>query len=384
MISVFDGKDNCCGCTACKHICPRGAIEMVPDKEGFLYPEISQELCIDCGLCKKACAFQNGLDGLDNSTTLEVYAVKHRDLETRLESRSGGAFTAISDYFIDNAGVIYGASYDKDFVVTHKKATNNEVRNTFRGSKYVQSDLKETFADISVELNLDNQVMFTGTPCQTAGLRKYLEMKSTSVKELFLCDIVCHGTPSPKLFKDYLEYLERKHRKKVDDFSFRDKKSFGWQAHIETYIVGSKSYHSKMYTNLFYEHSALRPSCYNCKYTNMARPSDITLADFWGIEKTMPEIDDDKGVSLVLVNTQKGKSVFNSLSTIYKWESSIEDCLQPNLINPTKEPLNREQFWQDYYQNGFKFVAKKYAGYNLNNIVKRKLKRALQNVGLLS
>ena len=180
----------------------------------------------------------------------------------------------------------------------------------------------------------------------------------------------------------------KKFKRKVINYYCRHKVR-GWHSHNEMAVFedDTKEYKSpliQLHKRLFYTNTILRPACYNCRYSSIVRPSDITIADFWGIEKTMPEIDDDKGVSLVLVNTQKGKSVFNSLSTIYKWESSIEDCLQPNLINPTKEPLNREQFWQDYYQNGFKFVAKKYAGYNLNNIVKRKLKRALQNVGLLS
>ena len=228
MIDVFNKKEDCCGCTSCESICPAKAIKMEADKEGFLYPEIDKKLCIDCGLCKESCAFQKGYDKSRNLEEPNVYGVKHLNNDIRMESRSGGMFTALSDFVISVGGVVYGVGYTNHLYVCHKKAINKSQRDEFRGSKYVQSDLNEIFIDIANELIEDNIVMFTGTPCQTAGLRRFLEKKFISDEKLLLCDVVCHGTPSPKLFKDYIDYLESKHKAKVTDFEFRNKKLFGW------------------------------------------------------------------------------------------------------------------------------------------------------------
>lgn len=387
MISVFDGKDNCCGCTACKHICPTSAIEMVPDNEGFLYPEIDQGLCVDCGLCKETCVFQNGLDGLDNSTTLEVYAVKHRNENIRMSSTSGGAFTAISDYILQNSGVVYGVKFDDDLNVIHIAAKSVDERDKFRGSKYVQSNLNDVYKEVAHLLTRDILVLFTGTPCQTAGLKYFLSKMKIDTYKLTLCDIVCHGVPSPLMWKEHIKHIEKKFKRKVINYYCRHKVR-GWHSHNEMAVFedDTKEYKSpliQLHKRLFYTNTILRPACYNCRYSSIVRPSDITIADFWGIEKTMPEIDDNKGVSLAIVNTEKGKQLFSALNTIEKWESNAQDCLQPNLVSPTRKPGNRGQFWQDYYQKGFEYVAKKYGGYSFKSIVKRKLKMILKNIGIM-
>lgn len=386
MKSVFDKKNNCCGCTACKYICPADAIEMMPDREGFLYPEINQELCIDCGLCRKVCAFQNGYDRSDNIQFPGVYAVKHKNEDVRISSTSGGAFTAISDHILENGGVVFGVAFDDNMNVMHMAAKSKSERNKFKGSKYVQSNLNDVYKKTAQLITEGVQVLFTGTPCQTAGLKHFLAKMDT--KNLVLCDIVCHGVPSPLMWREHIKHIQKKRNSKVASYYCRHKVN-GWHTHTEVIIFenGKKEYKSvlsQIHKRLFYSNNILRPACYNCRYTNFERPSDITIADFWGIEKIMPEIDDNKGVSLVLVNTEKGKQIFNSLNTVYKWESNVDDCLQPNLIAPTKKPFSREQFWQDYYQNGFEFVAKKYAGYSLIKTIKSKLKIVLKKAGLLS
>lgn len=383
MISVFDKKEECCGCTACKHICPTKAIEMKIDEEGFLYPEINQEVCIDCGLCRKVCAFQNGYDESNNFDKPYAYGVKHTNNDIRMESRSGGMFTAISDLIINKDGVIYGVGYNENSEVCHKKAISKIERDEFRGSKYVQSNLNDIFLDIENELIKGIKVLFTGTPCQTAGLREYIHKKKVADGTLLICDIVCHGTPSPKLFKDYISYLEGKHNSGVANFDFRNKKLFGWQDHTETYDINTKTYNCKIYRNLFYEHSALRPSCYNCKYTNMIRPSDITLADFWGIDDIIDGFNDNKGVSLVFFNTEKGFKTFDEVKKDLNYvECTGESFIHTNLKEPTKKPENRELFWKDYHDKGFKFIAKKYGGYTIKSRTKRVLIEILKKLGM--
>lgn len=387
MISVFDKKEDCCGCTACESICPTKAIKMIPDEEGFVYPDIDQELCIDCGRCRKVCAFQNKYDSKNNLNIPDVYGIKHLNDKIRKNSSSGGAFTAISDYILEKKGSVCGVKFDEEMRVIHALAKSEYERNNQRGSKYVQSDLKRTFFSIKKLLLNNESVLFTGTPCQTAGLSSFLELSKCDTNNLLLCDIVCHGTPSPMLWKDYLKFLEKKKGKKVKNYYFRSKVK-GWHEHTEVAVFddNQKDYKSnevKVFKSLFYSHNALRPACHNCKYSNITRPSDLTIADFRGIEKFNKDFDDNKGISLVLINTAKGRKVFEEINNQFESiKSNLQDCMQRNLINPTPISKKRDVFWQEYYDNGFEYIAKKYAGYNLKSIMKGKLKAYLINTGL--
>lgn len=376
MISVFDNKEDCCGCTACKSICQTQAISMEPDKEGFLYPEINQELCIDCSKCRKVCAFQNGYDIPDNLRQPKVYAAKHNNENIRSNSTSGGAFTAISDYVLDNNGVVFGAAFDENMNVIQQVASTAKERDKFRGSKYVQSDLKNVYKEISMLLKDDVQVLFTGTPCQTAGLYRFLE--GHNIENLILCDLVCHGTPSPLMWREHIRHLEKKEKSKVDEYYCRHKVE-GWHTHTEMVIYKNgkedyKSIISQEHKTLFYSHNILRPSCHNCKYTNLMRPSDITIADFWGIEKYMPDFDDNKGISLILVNSAKCEQLLKEVSNnLTLKESNTEDCLQPQLKEPSQPSPDRAEFWEDYKTYGYDYIIRKYAGYNLRTVIKRNI-----------
>jgi coenzyme F420-reducing hydrogenase beta subunit len=368
MIEIKN-KANCCGCTACKNICPRLAIDLRPDTEGFLYPYVNNSLCIQCGLCLKVCSFNNGYNTQENFEKPLVYAVKHKNEKERLTSRSGGMFVAVSDYILEQGGVVYGVGYTDHFRVVHKRAINKIERDEFKGSKYVQSDLTNTFKLLKNDLKAGIPVLFSGTPCQTAGLKAYLEKSDT--KNLLVCDIVCHGVPSPSIWKDYLNYIEKKYNDSIIKVDFRDKE-FGWSSHKESFYF----YNNKKITNNFISHHfdfIIRPACSNCKYTNIRRPGDITLADFWGIEKISTTFNkDNKGSSLVLINTPKGKKVFENIKPIINYiESNTKDCLQPNLETPTKFPENRERFWNDYNQYGFKFIGRKYGNIRLRYKIKR-------------
>lgn len=385
MINLFDRKDNCCGCTACMNICPTNAIIMKNDEEGFLYPIIDNDLCIECKLCKKVCGFQNENSFSDYSRDVKVYAAKHKDIDIRMKSTSGGVFTALSDFVLENRGVIFGASLDSKMKVCHKKVYTKIERDKLRGSKYVQSDLRDSFSEIKELLGKDKKVLFTGTPCQCDGLKEYL--KNINTDNLVLCDIVCHGVPSPRIFDDYLKMLNSKSSSKVKGYYWRDKVN-GWHTHTEkvVYEDGSEDFKSKItkiYKELFYSHSILRPACHNCKYTNLNRCSDITIADFWGIEKIMPEFDDNKGVSLVILNSNKGRDLFDNIkvSLDYK-ESNIRDCLQPQLQYPSRESHNRSEFWNDYNKYGFEYIAKKYTSYGFIRKIKTKMIILLKKLGV--
>lgn len=389
MITVFDKKESCCGCTSCKNICPKQAIIMNQDEEGFAYPTIDQTLCIDCRLCRKVCAFQNGYNTSENLDKPEVYALKHKSDGVRKESTSGGAFTAISDYILLKKGAIYGAAYDENFRVFHRRAESEEQRNRFRGSKYVQSDLNDVFAQVKEDLGNNINVLFTGTSCQVAGLNSYLEQARVITEKLITIDLICHGVPSPKIFAEFISFLEKKNRSKVKQYNFRSKAN-GW-GHTEEAVFESgkrdcTSILSQTNKELFYLDLSLRPACHECKYSNFSKPADITIADFWGIENYFPEFKDSLGISAVIVNTNKGKSIFSELGdTVYIMQSNIYDCAarQKNLYNPSPRNPRRNEFWNDYFQHGFEFIIKKYAGYSLKGRTKKLTIKILKNYGLL-
>jgi Coenzyme F420-reducing hydrogenase, beta subunit len=386
MIELYNKKENCCGCTACLNICPKSAIVMKTDQKGFLYPFILKEKCIECGMCKKVCSFQNGYDTSSNFEMPYVYAIKHKDEIVRMNSTSGGAFTAISDFVLKQGGVVFGAAFDNNMNVIHQTAKNSAERDKFKGSKYVQSDLNNIFHEVK-ELLLDNKyVLFTGTPCQVSGLNSYLGGIRTD--RLILCDIVCHGTPSPLLWKEYVSKISMKYNKKIISYLFRDKR-IGWHGANVTAVFDdfkkiTNDIFIKAYSNLYFADFITRECCQNCKYTNLHRPSDITIADFWGIEKSMPDFDDNKGISLVLVNTPKGQNLFETIrQDLEVRESNPSDCLQPQLQYPNKPSPRRDAFWKDYFAHGYEYIIKKYAQYTLMNRTKQRIKTILIKTKLI-
>lgn len=382
MIQIKD-KADCCGCTACASVCAHDAITMEPDVMGFLYPVVNQSKCVECGLCEKVCAFNEHYDTSRNLTKPDVYAARHKDMKEVETSRSGAAFIAISDYVLRNGGVVYGAGYTDHFRVVHKRATTKEERDEFKGSKYVQSDLRGVFRHVKNDLKSGQIVLFSGTPCQTAGLNAYIGRNLC--EHLILVDIVCHGVPGPNLWRDYLAYLEKKHGDSICGVNFRDKQEYGWAAHRETFrFINGEGKISFRY--LFYQHIMFRPSCGQCHFTNTKRPSDITIADYWGWEKTDPNINkDDKGISLVLVNTEKGREIFDSIKDdMIVIPAKLEDCLQPNLQHPSVLHKKWRKFESDYEREGFEYVVRKYWEDNWKKKlrkfcgrIKRKLKQTL-------
>lgn len=352
MVDIKNPKD-CCGCTACASICAHQAITMKPDVLGFLYPVVDVTKCVGCGLCDKICSFNDNYDVSLNLPSPDVYGVRHQDMSEIMKSRSGAMFAAISDYFIEHGGVVYGAGYEGHFKVVHKRAITKEERDEFRGSKYVQSDLKDVFLQVKSDLNSGMSVLFSGTPCQTSGLNSFVGKRFR--ENLLLVDIICHGTPAPFLWRDYLAYLEKKKNDVVCKVNFRDKVRFGWKAHHESFVFERDNDKTYTYTYTFYKHIMFRHSCGNCHFCNIKRPSDITLADFWhwqNIDKTFNA--DNKGANLVLVNTSKGREIFNAVkSQLNIIPVELEKCMQGNLRRPSPPHPQRQQFENYYAKYGF-------------------------------
>lgn len=354
MINITNPED-CCGCTACQSICGHDAIKFKPDALGFTYPNIDLTKCVNCGLCEKVCAFNDHYDVSQNLSNPIVYGVRHKRIEEVMKSRSGAAFVALSDYVLDNNGVVYGVGFSDDFTVCHKRATNKTERDGFRGSKYVQSDLTGIFNQVREDLVSGRIVMFVGTACQTSGLNSYIGKKLRS--NLILVDIICHGTPSNKLWHDYINYVENIYHSKINAVNFRDKKMFGWDAHQETYKFENNESFQPINSN-FYNKLFFRKSCGVCRFCNINRPSDITISDFWGWDKAnIPINDDNKGLNLLLINTTIGERIFNQIrNELICYKITDDSYKQPNLCYPTKMHPYRDLMEQDYSKKGFEYV----------------------------
>ena len=377
MFSVFESKEKCCGCTACVSACPVNAISMEYDECGFSYPKINQRVCVDCGLCKKTCTFPNR-----NEFELfrESYVAKHKSNNIVDASRSGGFFTAISDIILSDGGVIYGALLDENLYVRHIRATNATERNSLRESKYVQSDLTGIFCKVKEDLLAGLIVLFTGTGCQCGGLISFLETKHIPKDNLLVCDIVCHSNASPQLFKKYLAYQEEKFGSHIVDYHFRDKDKYPWGSHVEKIVFESgKVFYTDEYTNFFYTDD-IRPSCFNCRYTSLRRCGDITIADCWGGDKMYPDIVNDKGASLVLVNTEKGKQYFDKIDSMVIRQIPIDVVMQPRLKEPEQKPATYDTFWEDYKNLPFNQFMKHYGhnNYSWDKVLVSKIKRMVR------
>lgn len=306
-----------------------------------------------------------------------TYAVKHKDLNTRMLSRSGGIFTVLSDYVLEQKGVIYGCVLDNDNQAFHLRANSYEERNRMRGSKYIQSRMEDCFKEAKNDLINGREVLFSGTSCQISGLRTFL---GKNYDNLITVDIVCHGVPSPLVWETYLKWQEKKHNGKCVSVDFRNKKDFGWARHIETLMIekadgGIEKVSSDAFATIFYGHSALRPSCYKCPYKDVIHPADITIADYWGIDIAAPGFNDNKGVSLVLINNKKGEEIISFLKERTDYiKTELKKSMQPPLKAPFDKPKKRDVFWKDFRNEDFDKIVKKYGTKPLTYKIKKKLK----------
>lgn len=373
-VGVPFAKKECCGCTVCYDICPTSAISIETDEEGFVYPQINNEKCVQCGLCTKVCAFSNKAIQRENDKLPSSYVMKHSNQNVRMNSTSGAVFVAVSDYILDNDGSVYGCVLDEKFQAVHIRAENRETRNLMCRSKYVQSNTKGIFSQVEKDLNENKMVLFSGTGCQIDSLYSYLNYKKTDLSKLYTMDLICHGVPSPRIYEDFLRWTERRYKGEITEFLFRDKIERGWDSHYESAVINNRKYVTGIYRELFYTNCSLRPSCYNCKYTSTKRCSDITIADALGIKNKLPHFYDSTGVSLVLINNDKGQEIFNKIkNNCFVEKVSLELMMQPNLKKASQPKKDREEFWRLYEQGGIELLIKKYAPYSLVNKVFRRI-----------
>lgn len=377
MINITE-KSQCCGCSACLNICPTNAITMQHDILGFLYPTIESQKCINCGLCYKVCDFNEKYDKSFLLSSPTIYGAWQKDDIERMESQSGALFSTFAKFVLKEGGVVYGVALNSEFKAEHIRISDLEELYRLKKSKYVQSDIGITFKRIVNDLVDGQTVLFSGTPCQASGLRSFIKHKKVDNNKLYIINIICHGVPSPNIWKDNIKYVERKMKKKILSANFLDKSICGWHGGKESYTFQKgKPFVSELYTKLYYKHLMLRSSCYRCPFANFQHPGDITVGDFWGLDKIKPELDkEDKGISLVIINTQKGISLFNKIKAyINFFDSNISECLQPNLEKPTAPNPMCKQFEQDYSDYGFDYIACKYGTlnfkYHLKEIIKK-------------
>lgn len=367
MKQICSEKD-CTSCMACYSVCPIRAIRIVTDQDGFYRPQIDTKKCIGCKRCLHVCPVHGHVKKSQPHVAIAAYA---KDKLLRKQSTSGGAFTVIATHVIQNGGVVFGAAYDKDFTVRHMWVDTVEALAKFRTSKYVQSCIGKCFQEVKEFLSTGRLVFFTGTPCQVNGLLNYL---GKTYANLLTADIVCHGTPTPKFFKEYLEDIEKQTGRKIDKIRFRykttDYKKIGERClnnmkitldDGEIYIRDSNSdpYLLGYFSDLF-----LNPACYHCLFTTRQRVGDITLGDFWGFKApSLKWVNTGKGISLILINTDKGEKIFDKIKSQLNWcERPIMEAIGKNIpLSHSMEKGSRyEIFWQDYRLYGYKYVEKKY------------------------
>ena len=378
MIEILNKKD-CCGCSACVQICPVKCIHLQEDEEGFLYPVVDTEKCIACGQCEKVCPFLN----IENDRKpIKVFAAQSKDDQLRLNSSSGGIFSLLAECVLAEGGVVFGVRFDDNWQPVFDYAENIAKLDAFRGSKYLQAIVGNAYIDAKAFLKQGRKVMFSGTSCQIAGLKKFLK---TEYDNLLTIDVVCHGVPSPLVWRHYLQEIKMSDRREdlgkntvllstkdipvITGISFRDKK-LGWTKF--SFVVRGKSaeggqnsvllsdiHRKNRFMQAFLSNMILRHSCYECKVKSGRSNSDITIADFWGVSKFHHEMDDDKGTSLVLAYTEKGLNTFNTiLQRAYSVESEYKNGLYANpcIERSVKIPKYRELFWKEFSRIGISAI----------------------------
>lgn len=355
-------KTKCTGCRACEQICPQKSIQMKLNIDGFLYPQVDPKRCSGCGLCQKICpslCYQNQ----NFKKPKKIYAAIHKNSKVLSVSSSGGVFSALANSILRKGGIVYGCAWNPHMQAVHIRVTDEKDLLKLNGSKYVQDNTLGTFSSVKNDLQKGLAVLYTGTPCQIAGLKSYLQKDYSG---LIAADIICHGVPSGTLFQDYLSWLEKNRRAQVVDYHFRDKKrGWGYQGEI-VFMKQNQKIHipvkpvSDPYYYFFLKGAINRECCYSCPYACSSRIGDFTIGDFWGIESIYPKINAEKGVSILLINSCRGQNLFPELSNelnLYNapWESVVKWNLQ--LVQPSERPAIHDKLLQIEHERGFDGVA---------------------------
>ncbi len=376
MIRISD-KALCCGCTACMSACPAQCIVMRRDREGFDYPVANPDLCLECGLCEKICPVLN-----PGNMNQPLCAYAARSQEHMDGASSGGVFPLLAKEWIADGGIVCGASLDPECKVVHCEVEDEEGLDALKGSKYVQSELYSMFEDVRTELEEGRNVLFSGTPCQVAGLKAYLGKEQDG---LITIDIACHGVPSPGLWEKYKTAIEKKHCAPLKSVDFRDS-SNGWRHYNIRYDFRDASVtvprEKDPYLSLFLQDMTLRPSCYSCSMRGENSCSDITLSDLWSVAQSVPDMNDDRGVSGVLIKTEKGMALYDKIAQrLAGQQISVEDLMKENggFDGATAIPERREEFFKGVHSSAdlpkymASFVVKKPLHVRIYRSVRRML-----------
>ncbi len=360
MIDIKN-KSKCCGCGACYNACPANAIKMQEDNYGFKYPEIDCEKCTNCGLCENVCPILIRKETLKEEKV--AYAAYMKNEEIRKQSSSGGIFTLLAEYIIKQNGVVFGAQFDESFKVIHSDVDNIHDLGKFRGSKYVQSDIQESYKKVKKLLEENRKVLFTGTPCQIEGLKSFLRRE---YENLYTQDIICHGVPSPLVWEKYKEFRKSIDGKSPVKIDFRNKQK-SWKKYNLVFDYTDNQYiantSNDLFMQAFLKNTCLRDSCYSCAFKNENKVSDITLGDYWGIQNVHPEMDDDKGTSAIIINSSKGQELFEAIKQDLVWkETEYENIKKYNsaLVKSVKKDSNRKKFFENLDKIPFDELVKKY------------------------
>lgn len=373
-------REKCTGCTACMNVCPKHAITMEVDNEGFKHPLIDQKKCIDCGLCKKTCPVINTNN---NDSLNECYVAYAKDGEYKNNSSSGGIFPLLANKVLEDKGIVIGAAFDKANNLKHIAITKKDELIKLKGSKYLQSDLDNIFS--YVKDNIDKKkILFVGTPCQVAGLKAFLKKDNDN---LICIDLFCHGVPSPKLFEKYIRELEKDNNDTLINYNFRDKFT-GWDSYSNTATFKNTTktelQKDNNYMKLFLADVALRESCFNCNFKLGNKYSDITLGDFWGIKDKYPEMYDKNGVSAIIINSKKGSRIFELISDELKYKNcKLEEIASgnPMIKESTKRPKGRNTFFKEIDNFNICELANKYKKkIPLTKKIIIKLKKAIEKM----
>ncbi len=375
----------CCGCSACEQVCPKNAIALKSNEEGFLYPVLDEELCIKCGLCRSVCHY-------DNKSHLkepeEVYAVQYKESDILKKSSSGAVFSAFADFILEKGGAVAGCVFDESFKAVHIVTEDNELVVKMRGSKYVQSNMGNSFKQAKEYLENGQPVLFTGTPCQVAGLKTYLKK---DYENLYTVDLICHGVPSPLLLEEYIKKI-KKEKGELISLKFRNKERNGWcsQGSVTYTSKGkSKSFtitpFNDSYYNLYYmENCVSRYSCYSCPYATQKRVSDVTIGDYWNIDEKLSLNEYKDGMSVALINTEKGNELFSEVKNKLRfYKSDLEHAVKGNgnLKAPNKMPEKREYIYKSIRENGYENTVKDYCKFSyFVPFVKKHMPKGLKQI----
>ena len=385
MKHIITTSQTCSGCTACASVCPKQVISFSYDAEGFQVPIIDEANCIECGICVDTCPAIKASNNNNVSNKKYAYAFKYDDNSVKLNSASGALFPSFANYFINTLNAyVCGCVLDADRMPKHVISNKWEDVMLMQDSKYVQSNMGNTIAQIGDLLKNGNYILFTGTSCQVAGLIESLNKKKISTDRLLTIDFFCHGVPSPMIWQNYIKYYEETKNRKVVGFRFRNK-DYGWGKGPGTrgasflssiwYIRGDNSnnklhrdnisFLARIWPRIFFSNLCIRRYCHLCPYANINKPSDITMGDFWGIQELYPKFDDKKGCSLAIIHNSKAMDYLHNLANTELLEVSISDVIkkQGNAFCPSVPHPQREQFWKDYKMDGISNILPKYFNY---------------------